>query len=102
MGSVVKFLSSWLAKQEVRGSIPGLATTISEIRYLLQWRKDRLSDVIPQNNQPTNQYRCYVLLFTKLCMDKPNWTIINSIHALSHVLIDSSVKSRQKLRQQSL
>ena len=28
-------LSSWLAEQEVRDSIPGLATTISEIGYLL-------------------------------------------------------------------
>ena len=31
-GVVVKL---WLEEQEVRGSIPGLATTISEIGYLL-------------------------------------------------------------------
>ena len=32
---VAEWLSSWLAGQEVRGSIPGLATWISEIGYLL-------------------------------------------------------------------
>ena len=31
----VQWLSSWLAGQEVRGSIPGLAVKISEICYLL-------------------------------------------------------------------
>ena len=31
---MVKWLSSWLAEQEVRGSIPGLTSTISEIGYL--------------------------------------------------------------------
>ena len=34
-GVVGQWLSSWLAEQEVRGSFPGLATTISEICYLL-------------------------------------------------------------------
>ena len=42
---MVKWLSSWLAEQEVRGSISELATKISEIGYrLLQvaiWLKDR-------------------------------------------------------------
>ena len=32
---MVEWLSSWLAEQEVRGAIPGLATWISEIGYLL-------------------------------------------------------------------
>ena len=31
---MVKWLSSWLAEQEVRSSNPGLATWISEIGYL--------------------------------------------------------------------
>ena len=36
MGAVVaEWLSSWLAEQEDRGSIPGLPTRISEIGYLL-------------------------------------------------------------------
>ena len=34
------FKSSWLAEQEVRGSILGLATTISEIGYLLLPSRD--------------------------------------------------------------
>ena len=33
--TVPEWLSPWLAEQEVRGSIPGLATWISEIGYLL-------------------------------------------------------------------
>ena len=33
--AVAEWLSSWLAEQEVRGSIPGLAIRISEIGYLL-------------------------------------------------------------------
>ena len=36
--AVVQWSSSWLAEQEVRGSIPGPAATISEIGYLLQSR----------------------------------------------------------------
>ena len=43
--AVVKWLSSWLAEQEVRGSIPGLAATISEIVIscfqVAIWLKDR-------------------------------------------------------------
>ena len=37
---VAEWLSSWLAEQEVRGSIPGLATWISEIGYLLLPSRD--------------------------------------------------------------
>ena len=37
---MVKWLSSWLAEQEVRGSIPCLAPTISEIGYLLLPSRD--------------------------------------------------------------
>ena len=33
--STEQWLSSWLAEQEVRGSIAGLVATISEIGYLL-------------------------------------------------------------------
>ena len=33
-------MGSWLAEQEVRGSIPGLAATISEIGYLLLPNRD--------------------------------------------------------------
>ena len=37
---VVEWISSWLVDQEVRGSIPGLATWISEIGYLLLPSRD--------------------------------------------------------------
>ena len=51
-------LSSWLAEQEVRGLIPGLAATISEIGYLLLPSRDMaerslFSDINSQNNQQT-------------------------------------------------
>ena len=39
-GAVVQWLSSRLAEQEVRGSIPGLAATISEIGYILLPSRD--------------------------------------------------------------
>ena len=38
--AVAEWLSSWLAEQEVRGSIPRLATWISEIGYLLLPSRD--------------------------------------------------------------
>ena len=38
--AVAEWLSSWLAEQEVRGSIPGLASWISEIGYLLLQSRD--------------------------------------------------------------
>ena len=58
--AVVEWLSSWLAEQEVRGSIPGLATWI--FRYWLSpasksrygWNTAKIG-VNPQSNQPTNQ-----------------------------------------------
>ena len=55
---VVEWLSSWLKEQEVRGSIPGLATWISEIGYLLLPSRDMAE--IPlfkatYSIQPTNQ-----------------------------------------------
>ena len=56
--AVVKWLSSWLAEQEVRGSILGLTTWISEICYLLL--PSRYMAEIPVKRrksfiQPTNQ-----------------------------------------------
>ena len=38
--AVAEWLSSWLAEQEVRGSIPGLATRITEIGFPLLPRRD--------------------------------------------------------------
>ena len=45
-----------LTEQEVRGSIPGLAASISEIScfQVAIWLKYRTSDVNPQYNQPTS------------------------------------------------
>ena len=61
MGAVVaEWLSSWLAEQEVRGSIPRLATWISEIGYLPVLSRDmaeillkRRKSSIQSTNQPT-------------------------------------------------
>ena len=39
-GGGVVVISSWLAEQEVRGSIPGFADMISEIGYLLLPSRD--------------------------------------------------------------
>ena len=55
--TVAEWLSSWLAEQEVRGLIPGLATWISEIGYLLLPSRDmaeiplkrRKSSILPTN-----------------------------------------------------
>ena len=56
--TVAEWLSSWLAEQEVRGSILGLATWISEIVIscfqVAIWLKYHWSDANPQYNQPTS------------------------------------------------
>ena len=60
MGAVVaEWLSSWLAEQEVRGSIPRLATWISEIGYLLLPSRDTAEIPLKRRKssiQPTNQW----------------------------------------------
>ena len=50
--AVAEWLSSWLAEQEVRGSIPGLATWISEIDYLQLPSRDMAGISL---NRRTNQ-----------------------------------------------
>ena len=59
---VAEWLSSCLAEQEVRGSIPRLATWISEIGYLMLPSRDiaeiplkRRKSSIQPTNQPTNK-----------------------------------------------
>ena len=55
---VVGWLSSWLAGQEVRGSIPHLATWISEIGYLLLPSRDMAELPLKRRKssiQPTNK-----------------------------------------------
>ena len=55
---VAEWLSSWLAEQEVRGSIPRLATWISEIRYLPLPSRDMAERSLKRrksSKQPTNQ-----------------------------------------------
>ena len=62
--AVVEWLSSWLAEQEVRGSIPGLTTWISEIGYLLLPSRDmaeiplkrRKSSIQPTENAGPVQF----------------------------------------------
>ena len=62
--AVAEWLSSWLAEQEVRGSILRLATWISEIGYLLLPSRDmaeiplkrRKPSIQPTNHQLTNEY----------------------------------------------
>ena len=59
---MAEWLSSWLAEQEDRGSIPGLATWIfrdwlspaSKSRY--GWKIAKSTLLIKTTNQPTNQY----------------------------------------------
>ena len=58
---MVKWLSSWLVEQVVWGSISGLATTISEIGYLLLPSHDMAERSLRQcksSKQPTNQLYC--------------------------------------------
>ena len=55
---VVEWLSSWLARQEVRGSIPRLATWISKIGYLLLPSRDMAEIPLKRRKssmQPTNK-----------------------------------------------
>ena len=55
---VVEWLSSWLAGQEVRGSIPRLVTWISEIGYLLLPYRDMAEIPLKRRKssiQPTNK-----------------------------------------------
>ena len=59
--AVVKWLSSWLAEQEARGSILGLAATIAEIGYLLLLDKSRYEIPLKRRKPsilPTNQPKC--------------------------------------------
>ena len=42
---MVKWLSSWLAEREARGSIPGLTATILEIGYLLLLSRDMAEQI---------------------------------------------------------
>ena len=56
--AVAEWLSSWLAEQEVWGSIPGHATWISEIGYLLLPSRDIAEIPVKLHKssmQPTNQ-----------------------------------------------
>ena len=56
---VAEWLSSWLVEQEVRDSIPGLATWISEIGYLLLPSRDMAEIPLKRRKfsmQPTNQW----------------------------------------------
>ena len=63
---MVYWLSSWLAEREVRGSIPSLAATISEIGYLLLPNRNmadtlyiaKATHILKTTNQLTKQYRC--------------------------------------------
>ena len=56
--AVVEWVSTWLAEQEIWGSIPGLATWISEIGYLLLPSRDMAEIPLKGSKssiQPTNQ-----------------------------------------------
>ena len=67
--AVAEWLSSWLAEQEVRGSIPRLATWISEIGYLLPSSRDMAEIPLKRRKssiQPTNQQKWFY--FSKLAV----------------------------------
>ena len=61
VAAVAEWLSSWLAEQEDRGTIPGLATWIfrdwlspaSKSRY--GWKIAKSTLILKTTNQPTNQ-----------------------------------------------
>ena len=56
--AVMKWLSFWLAEKEIRGSIHSVATTISEIGYLLLPSRDIAEISLKRRKsltQPTNQ-----------------------------------------------
>ena len=62
---VDKWLSSWLTEQEVRGSIHGLATWISEIAYLLLPSRDMAEIQLNSHKssiQPTNHLDKYATM----------------------------------------
>ena len=68
--AVGEWLSSWLAEQEVRGSIPRLATWISEIGYLLLPSRDMAEIPLKRRKssmQPTNQLVAFCLLLSANC-----------------------------------
>ena len=67
------YWSSWPAEQEVRGSIPRIATWISEIGYLPL--PSRVMAEIPLKRrkssiQPTNQPKTYMFLFNSRSLSK--------------------------------
>ena len=58
VAAAVLWLSFWLAEQEVWGSIPGLAATISEIGFLLLRSRDMAQIPLKRRKcsiQPTNK-----------------------------------------------
>ena len=60
--AVVVWLSFWLAEQEVRGSIPGLASWISEIGNLLLPSRDNAAIatlILDTTNKPTTAFAVY-------------------------------------------
>ena len=66
--AVAEWLSSWLAEQEVWGSIPRLATWISGTSYLLLARRDMAEIPLKRRKssiQPTNQQANIWLRATK-------------------------------------
>ena len=75
MGAVVaEWLSSWLAEQEVQGSIPRLATWISEIGYLLLPSCDMGEITLKRRKssiQPTNQ--SFIELNILIVVKWPEW-----------------------------
>ena len=53
--AVAEWLSSWLSEQEVRRSIPGFATQISEIGYLLLPSRDMAEIPLKRRKSTNNQ-----------------------------------------------
>ena len=105
--AVAEWLRSWLAEQEVRGSIPRLATWISEIGYLLPPSRDVAEIPLKRRKssiQPTNQilhmslhiYK-HVKLFTLLTTDFVMLIFegLNPIHLRFNAWIDFSYLNGQ-------
>ena len=66
--AMVYWLSSWLAEEDVRGSIPDLAATISEIGFLLLPSRNMADRSLKKKHkssiQPTSLYRRKILFGT--------------------------------------
>ena len=99
--AVVEWLISWLAEQEVRSSIPGLATWISEIDFLLppspdmaeiplKWRK---SSMQPTKQRSMNLHRNTLGICVIVHQYLPSFTLGELADNCIHMIPPKEIKS---------